>query len=116
MMRGPAGGWGMFEAFGAFLGVLLLLGLLALAAWGAYRLIPNSRIDARLDPAEGILRERFARGEIPAGEYEETLEILRRHPQQGNSPLPTYVAEPRRYERYLREAINRLRLGRDAGS
>jgi putative membrane protein len=29
------------------------------------------------DPAEEILRERFARGEITADEYERSLEILR---------------------------------------
>ena len=39
MAHGPAGGWGMFEAFGSFLGVLLLLGLLVLSTWGAYCLI-----------------------------------------------------------------------------
>jgi len=31
----------------------------------------------RSDPAEDILRERCARGEIDAEEYERTLEVLR---------------------------------------
>ena len=60
----------MFEALRAILGASLLLGLLPLAGWGAYRLIGNLQIGARIDPAEGILGERFARGEIPASEYE----------------------------------------------
>lgn len=113
MMHGSAGGW---EAFGAFLGALFVLGLLALAAWGAYRLIGNSQILGRMDPAESILRERFARGEIPASEYEETLEILRRHQPRESRSLMTSAAGPRKsYEEYLREAMNRLRLGRNAG-
>ena len=45
-----------FETFGPFLGVLLLLGLLALAAWGAYHLVGNLQIGGGVDPAEDHLR------------------------------------------------------------
>ncbi len=45
------------------------------------RLFPNrggsERHGARVDSAEEILRERFARGEIDAEEYERSLEVLR---------------------------------------
>ena len=118
MIHGPAGGWEMFEAFGLFLGVLFLLGLLALAAWGAYRLIGKLQVGAHVDSAESILRERFARGEIPASEYEETLEILRRHPLQEEDSVLTTSADGgrKRYEEYVREAMNRLRFGRRVDS
>ena len=49
------------------------------------------------DSAEGILRERFARGEITAEEYERSLGALRgRSPEKG-------------YEDYVREAEEELR-------
>jgi putative membrane protein len=49
------------------------------------------------DSAEGILRERFARGEITADEYERALGALR-----GRSP-------DKDYEDYVREAEEELR-------
>jgi uncharacterized membrane protein len=46
------------------------------------RIFPRSRADNRLeaprDSAEEILRERFARGEITAEEYERILRVLKR--------------------------------------
>ena len=109
---------GVFEAFGVFLGVLLLLDLLALVAWTAYRFIGSLQVGGRIDPAESILRERFARGEIPAGEYEETLEVLRRQPSWGACmSLTASAGEPRKgYEEYVSEAMNRLQQGRETGS
>lgn len=56
-------------------------GLVALIALVVARIFPRVREDERLgaprDSAEEILRERFARGEITAEEYERSLEVLR---------------------------------------
>lgn len=116
-MHGPAGGWELFDVFGTLSALLLLLVLLALLAWGAYRFFPRLRVGGRADPAEGILRERLARGEVSVDEYESTLEILRSSQAQGTSPEPRTGSSLRStYEDYVREAMNRLRLGRNAGS
>lgn len=61
---------------------LFWVGLLALVAWVVTRLFPRRRDGgatgtASRDPAEQILRERFARGEVTAEEYGRALEILR---------------------------------------
>ena len=65
--------------------VLLLIaflgGLVAVVVWLAVRVFPKGRRDEQLgaprDSAEEILRERFARGEITAEEYQRSIEILR---------------------------------------
>ena len=83
--------------------ILVLAGLLAVAAWGVTRLLPPRRGD-RADSAEEILRERFARGEISAEEYQKSYEVLRETP-------------PRRsYEDYVQDAMERLRPGGGTGS
>lgn len=116
-MHGPPGAWDFVEAIGTFSAVLLTLLLLALLAWSAYRFVPRLRAGERVDPAEGILRERLARGEVSAEEYESTLEILRSSRAQSRSPEPrSENALSRSYEDYVREAMNRLRPGRNAGS
>jgi uncharacterized membrane protein len=116
-MHGPPGGSEFVEAVGTFSAFLLLLVLLALLAWGVYRLIPHLRVGARTDPAEGILRERLARSEVSAEEYESTLEILRSSRLQGAFPERRYGSSLRKtYEDYVREAMNRLKAGRSAGS
>jgi uncharacterized membrane protein len=118
-MHGPAGGWELIEMIGAFWAILILLVLLALLVWGAYRFILRPQVGGRIDSAERILRERLARGEVSADEYERTLEILRSsRPQVQSTALhPQYASSLRRtYEDYVREAMNRLRLGRNAGS
>lgn len=58
-----------------FVPLLLLGGLLVAIAWGAVRIFERGEEES--ESAEEILRERFARGEIDAGEYEQTLEVLR---------------------------------------
>jgi uncharacterized membrane protein len=73
---------------GAFWGPWMLIpflfwgGLLILIAWVVMRVFPrrseDDRLEAPRDSAEEILRERFARGDISAEEYERALEILRR--------------------------------------
>jgi uncharacterized membrane protein len=65
--------------------VLLLIaflgGLVAVVVWLVVRVFPKVRRDEQLgaprDSAEEILRERFARGEITAEEYQRSIEILR---------------------------------------
>ena len=65
--------------------VLLLIaflgGLVAVVVWLVMRAFPKVRRDEQLgaprDSAEEILRERFARGEITAEEYQRSIEILR---------------------------------------
>ena len=65
--------------------VLLLIaflgGLVAVVVWLVMRVFPKVRRDEQLgaprDSAEEILRERFARGEITAEEYQRSIEILR---------------------------------------
>jgi hypothetical protein len=61
--------------------ILFLGGLVAVVTWLVVRIFPRVRRDERLeaprDSAEEILRERFARGEITAEEYQRSIEILR---------------------------------------
>jgi putative membrane protein len=75
---------------GGGVGTILLLVVLAVAVWAIIKVFPdwqdrvglyNGRENKREDSAEGILRQRFARGEIDAEEYEERHRILR-----GESP------------------------------
>jgi putative membrane protein len=70
----------MMGGFG-IVGLLLTIALVVLAVWAISRLFPDwqDRVapQRREDTAEETLRQRFARGEIDAEEYERTLEILR---------------------------------------
>jgi len=75
---------------GGGVGTILLLVVLAVAVWAIIKVFPdwqdrvglnNGRENKREDSAEGTLRQRFARGEIDAEEYEERHRILR-----GESP------------------------------
>ena len=119
MMHGPGGGWEVVEALGTLVAFLLLAGLLVLVVWGAYRLLVRPRVGAREDPAVGILRERLARGEVSAEEYEITLEILREsrmHEQSATLGSPEAGSPRRTYEDYVRDAMSRLKFGRNAGS
>jgi H+/Cl- antiporter ClcA len=65
----------------ALLLILFLGGLVAVVTWLVVRIFPKVRGDERpeapRDSAEEILRERFARGEITAEEFQRSLEILR---------------------------------------
>lgn len=68
------GGFGIF-------GMLLWIAVIALAVWAVVRLIrgrtDGERSQERTDPAEETLRQRYARGEIDAEEYERSLATLR---------------------------------------
>ncbi len=96
---GPPVGWsgppGPFVLFPFLFSALFL----ALLVWAAFRFLPGwqegGRRRARRDPAEEILRERFARGEITAEEYLRSAKAMR-------------ADEPRGYEEYVREAEERL--------
>ena len=61
--------------------ILFLGGLVAVVTWLVVRIFPRVRRDERLeaprDSAEETLRERFARGDITAEEYQRSIEILR---------------------------------------
>ena len=61
--------------------ILFLGGLVAVVTWSVVRIFPRVRRDERpeapRDSAEEILRERFARGEITAEEFQRSIEILR---------------------------------------
>ncbi len=83
--------------------LLVLAGLLAVAAWGGARVLPSRR-GGRAGSAEEILRERFARGEISAEEYVKAYQVLHETPSQ------------RSYEDYVRDLMDRVRPGRGTSS
>ena len=75
-MMGYGSGWsGGFWMLG---GLLLVIGLVVLVAWTVTRLSPAGRA-ATHDPTRPtpneILRERFARGEINAQEFEDAKKV-----------------------------------------
>ncbi len=67
--------------------ILFLGGLVAVVTWLVVRIFPRVRGDERpeapRDSAEEILRERFARGEISAEEFQRSTEILRGRTARG---------------------------------
>lgn len=79
MMNGMDGMMG--GGLGMIFGLILWVALTALIVWLLMRLFSNRRGAehpvARGDSAEEIVRERFARGEIGAEEYQRSLEVLR---------------------------------------
>jgi putative membrane protein len=109
MMDGPMGGWNAGFWWPFMLVRLLVWGVfLSLLIWCAVHVFSrgqgNTRPGATTDSAEEILRERFARGDISAEEYEKSMKAMRETPPQKD------------YEDYVREAEERLRSERDAGS
>lgn len=93
MMRQMMGGFGPLAVL---LNTLITLGILALVIWAVTRLFPTRRggtegEEEQTDPAEEILRGRFARGEIDADEYRRSLAILRgdseHEDREGSGPL-----------------------------
>ncbi len=96
-------GGDFFDLIEGGIAILVLAGLLVMAAWCVTRLLPSRRGE-RPGSAEEILRERFARGEISAEEYVKSYEVLHETPSQ------------RSYEDYVRDLMDRLRPGRGTGS
>src|SRR5215208_401553 len=77
------GGWGILGILGVLVQLLFWGGLLAVIVWAVVRITANRQgggTDARVggDSAEEVLRQRFARGEIDAEEYDERRRILRK--------------------------------------
>ncbi len=103
-MDGAMGGWGIFGMVASLISLLFLVGLMALILLLASRFLPGRQGTGSADSAENILRERFARGEIPAEEYGKSMEVLRENPPHKS------------YEDYIREAMTRLRPGRSSDS
>jgi len=68
---------------GGGVGTILLLVVLAVAVWAIIKVFPDWQDRVGLNSrrhegsAEETLRQRFARGEIDAQEYERSLEVLR---------------------------------------
>jgi uncharacterized membrane protein len=96
-------GGDFFDLIEGGVAILVLAGLLAVAAWGVTRILPSRRGE-RASSAEEILRERCARGEISAEEYAKAYQVLHETPSQRN------------YEDYVRDLMDRLRSGRGTGS
>ena len=76
------GGWGILGILGGLVQLLFWGGLLAVIVWAVVRITANRQgggTDARVggDSAEEVLRQRFARGEIDAQEYEQRHRILK---------------------------------------
>jgi uncharacterized membrane protein len=73
---------------GGSLGTILTLLVLVVVVWAIIKVFPdwqdrvglNSR--RREDSAEETLRQRFARGEIDAEEYEQRLRVLRKEREE----------------------------------
>ena len=82
-------GWGAYGLAGGLTNVLLLIGLLGFAAWISVGVLADNRrrrsvsYAHRASPAEEVLRERFARGEIGADDYARGLRTLRGEPARG---------------------------------
>ena len=76
------GGWGIFAIIGTLIPLLLFGGLIAVIVWAVVRITANrqgagAELRAGGDSAEEVLRQRFAKGEIGAEEYEERHRTLR---------------------------------------
>jgi putative membrane protein len=73
-------GWGFFGIIWMLVPLLFLGGLVAIIVWAVTQLTSGRRAAGSAgvhdQSAEEILRQRFARGEIDAGEYEERRRIL----------------------------------------
>ena len=70
--------------------VIFLVALVALIVWAFSSFFPGLRRQG--DPAKEALRGRFARGEIDAEEYENTLEVLKREEAPQRTARARYLA------------------------
>lgn len=86
MRNGGMMGDGMMGGSGLFAPLLMLMfwgGVLALLAWLVVSIFSSLFSSAHRDDAEATLRERFARGEISAEEYQHALRTLRAEKRHG---------------------------------
>ncbi|HSK99092.1 MAG TPA: hypothetical protein VK869_02025 [Rubrobacteraceae bacterium] len=93
-MMGPFDGWGFFGWLWMLIPLLFWGGLLAVIVWAVARIFPNRPSsggppERHTDPAEDALRARFARGEIDAAEYEDSMRVLRGGTKDGNVGMGT---------------------------
>lgn len=86
---GMMGGWSGYGWLWMILPAFFWFGLLAVMVWAVVRVFPGGGRSGGPD-AEEILRERLARGEIDAGEYERVLGLLR-----GGGRVPDREPQPR---------------------
>lgn len=84
--------------------LFFMVALVALILFVALRIFSGRQGFGRTNSAEDILRERFARGEVSAEEYEQSMQVLRENPPHKS------------YEDYIREAMSRLRRDRSTDS
>jgi putative membrane protein len=84
------GGWSVLGILWMLVPLLFWGGLLAVIVWAILRITANRQGDAGVgtgeDSAEEILRQRFARGEIEAEEYESSLATLRGERTKHSNP------------------------------
>ncbi|MHB0869072.1 MAG: SHOCT domain-containing protein [Chloroflexota bacterium] len=66
--------WGL-GGFGMLIGWLVWIGLIVLVVWGVASLFPTRREPGQ-DSALEILKQRFARGEISAAEFQQAKRDL----------------------------------------
>jgi putative membrane protein len=82
------GGWGAFGWLGMLITLLFWVGVLVLIVWAVVRIVSALEHRGGTPPhthgggmpsasPEDILKERFARGEIDAKEFEERRRVLR---------------------------------------
>lgn len=90
---------------GSLFSLFFMVALVALILFIALRVFSGRQGFGRTNSAEDILRERFARGEVSAEEYEQSMQVLR----DSNPPHKSY-------EDYIREAMSRLRRDRSTDS
>jgi putative membrane protein len=73
-------------------GLILTVLVLVLVVWAIIKVFPDWQdrvgLDRREDSAEETLRQRFARGEITAEEYERSLKVLRYGKVSENGRVP----------------------------
>ena len=73
------GGYGLMAGFGG-LGMLVMalfwIGVIVLVVWGLTHVFSTQQPGVKLD-AEGILKQRFARGEISHEEFVQARDALR---------------------------------------
>lgn len=103
-MDGAMGGWGIVGVLGSLFSLFFMVSLVALILFVALKVFSGRRGLGRTNSAEDILRERFARGEVSAEEYEQSMQVLKENPPHKS------------YEEYIREAMSRLRRGQSTES
>lgn len=85
-MMGWYGNWPMMGWFGGF-GMILLLAVLIGMVFLVLRATQTTGQPPTADPAEAVLRRRYAAGEISQAEFEEARRVLGTTAQGGREAL-----------------------------